>query len=130
MNLVGGQVKEVQIIFHRVAVPQPISQADDAYKNQEAGVTADKAATTPGNEQRGMEWPKGPPAAVKAAPSKLQEGATAGGASANWLPSFNPCALQRVEDTTIKLYNGSLWMAHPFKNYKRICMEAREFGAG
>lgn len=38
MNLVCSQVKEVQIIFHRIAVPQTISQADDSYENQEAGV--------------------------------------------------------------------------------------------
>lgn len=31
MDLVCGQVKEVQVIFHGVAIPQPISQADNSY---------------------------------------------------------------------------------------------------
>lgn len=45
MDLVCGQVKEVQIIFHGVAVPQPISQANNSCKNQEAGVTAGLVAS-------------------------------------------------------------------------------------
>lgn len=39
MNLVCSQVKEVQVIFHGVAVPKPISQADNSYENREVGVT-------------------------------------------------------------------------------------------
>lgn len=35
MDLVCGQVKEVQVIFHWVAVPQPVSQADNSYDKQE-----------------------------------------------------------------------------------------------
>lgn len=45
VDLVCGQVKEVQVILHGVAVPQPISQADNSCENQGAGVTEDKAAT-------------------------------------------------------------------------------------
>lgn len=44
MNLVCSQVKEVQVIFHGVAVPKPISQAHNSYENQEAGVTEHEAA--------------------------------------------------------------------------------------
>lgn len=70
MNLVCGQVKEVQVVFHGIAVPQPIPQADDSYKNQEAGVTEDKATTLgwwpPGSDHRWMERSEGPIAAAKA----------------------------------------------------------------
>ena len=45
VDLVCGQVKEVQVIFHGVAVPQPVPQANDSYKNQEMGITEDKTAT-------------------------------------------------------------------------------------
>lgn len=48
MDLVCSQVKEVQVIFHGVAVPKPVSQADNPYENQEAGVTEDEAATAGG----------------------------------------------------------------------------------
>lgn len=70
MNLVCSQVKEVQVVFHGIAVPQPIPQADDSYKNQEAGVTEDKATTLgwwpPGSDHRRMERSEGPTAVAKA----------------------------------------------------------------
>lgn len=34
MNLVRGQVEEIQIILHGIAVPQPISQPDDSYETK------------------------------------------------------------------------------------------------
>lgn len=66
MNLVCGQVKEVQVIFHGVAVPKPISQADDSYENQEARVTENETVngrTVASWEvtREGYEGPGGPP---------------------------------------------------------------------
>lgn len=70
MNLVCGQVKEVQVVFHGIAVPQSVPQADDSYENQEAGVTEDKAAMlgwwTQGNDHKQMERSEGSAAAAKA----------------------------------------------------------------
>ena len=70
MNLVCGQVKEVQVVFHGIAVPQPVPQADDSYKNQEAGVTEDKAAMMgwwpEGSDHKQMERSESSAAAAKA----------------------------------------------------------------
>lgn len=99
VDLVCGQVEEVQVVLHGVAVPQPVSQADDPYKNREAGVTGDNAATaglvvSQGGTQRDPEGPK-------ALPSRPQEGQQVDG-----LPSFNPLA-SGLTRTTVKLNSGN-----------------------
>lgn len=78
VDLVRGQVKEVQVIFHGVAVPQPVSQANDSYKHREAGVTEDEAVTaglvaSQGGTERGGKA-QGPAAAAKARPRKQRGG--------------------------------------------------------
>lgn len=71
IDLVCSQVKEIQVIFHRVAVPQTVSQAHDPCENQEAraayctGTRAPRAGLPRNNQGGGNGRPQGAGQRVK-----------------------------------------------------------------